>query len=94
MENETSPQPAVPALELCCGHTGCIWGSVLRLWLKAWVCQCHAGSGGFLLWLSQLRAAPLGCASWFGLDPEAARVLCAVLFKVKFGEEGEMEGKG
>lgn len=48
---------------------------------------------GFLLWLSWLRAVTLGCASRFGLDPEGARVLCAVLLRVKFGGEREMEGK-
>ena len=46
------------------------------------------------LGFSALALMALGCASWFGLDPEGARVLCVVLLRVKFGGEGEVEGKG
>lgn len=52
------------------------------------------GVWGFLCWLSQPQTAPSGCTSWFGLDPEGDRVLCAVLLRVKFRGEWEVEGKG
>lgn len=49
---------------------------------------------GSLLCLSWLRAAASGCTSWFGLGPEAAGILNAILLRVKSGGEGEVEGKG